>query len=425
MRHATLKRSAAPGTLGWCCVAAAALLPQTAFADAYGQVDAAARIDSNVYRLPGGVSPGDGGRSDRIYTLGASGTLTATPGDFVLSADADASYDKYERYDRLDNFNYDLTARAERAPGARIGLAAVVESRRDLSGFATVNLPIRNVQQYTSASATVSLPITPELSIVATPDFAANVNSSDIFKPNDYHRYGGSLGLGYTSPLGNSATLSLGYRETKGLSPRLLVFGGATLNQPIDLSDTSVELRLRYAFSAITSVQANLSYVWRRDYTVLNRDRSSPFGEVTLDYHPRETFKALLTVGRQQETQDQLFVDSVRSSYVRASAALRVVDRLDVDLSGSLYDRRFAYDPLLVLTNQESLGVLARREQLYRVEAGADYAVWSRISVGARVAYEGRSSAVDAARYDAVIGQLSISFGFGNRPQIVAPRRRF
>ncbi len=395
-------------TIWLLALASFASLPTVAWADASGSVGAGVRLDDNIFRQPAGLPVGSA-RSDQVYSAIAHGDATFTPDNFDVTLSGDASVSRYAKNSNLDNFSYQVSADVERQPDAVIGMTLTALSRRQLSSFADNATRTRNIQQYTNLGFRVTAPFAGDFRVVAQPLFASNINQAQIFKSSDYRRYGGAGGVGYFSPLGNSVSLTVTHEQTDGLSSRFVTINGAASDQRINLADTSIDASVIYLLSPLTTITAKASYLFRTDRTVLRHNLNGPIGELSVDYHPRESFRVTGTIGRRLETQDSLFVDSVRDIYAQAAARARVIDRVDVDVLASFNARTFVGDTSGLITS------VPRKDRLYRIEAGLAYLVLNHVSLGVRGAHEGRNSDLALADYSANTVEVTARYLFGQK----------
>lgn len=348
-------------------------------------------------------------RSDRIYSLDGTVRAQFKPGDIDGLLEVRAGQDWYERNSRLNNFNYQARLTASRASLDGIGLAVNGLSARRLSSFSDLRQPIRNLQFLNQADIEVTVPITPEIRLVVDPSYTENTNTADVLKLNDFRQYGVRGGLGWFTPLGNSIALTVTKRQTDGLRDRPVLTPVGVRNATTDLSDTSIDLKLVYAISPLTSVSAFVSYVDRDDKSVLDADYHGPAGSVTLDYHPRDTLGFTLTGGRRLEAQSLLFVDAVRTDFITLTTTARVYDRINLRLLADHYRRRFRYDPLL--TN----GLSTIEDRNYRLDAQLEYQIADRVRTTIGAAHEWRNSNFAFSNFSATSIQVGAIVGIGNK----------
>lgn len=368
------------------------------------------RHEDNLFRTNRRVSDVIGlPRSDNVYGVNGQLDVVFHPRDFNVSLGATAGQDWYDRNSQLDNFYYGAELNVQRAPGATIGFNLNARTDRRLSSFADLRSRIRNVQTLHRISNETTVPIAADLRLVLQPDYIESQNSNDIIKVNDFRQYGGGVGLGYYSPLGNSIAVTISRRWTDGLEDRpVLVPGVGPINSKIDLVDTALNLRVRYALSVLTSISTDLSYVDRKDQSILGRDYKGPAGSVTLDYRPRETLSLTATAGRRLDAQSYLFVDSIRTDFIDVNTRAIVADRTRVDIGGTYFRRRYNFDPTFSPT------LIDRRDNTLRLTAALGYRVFDRVDLGVSGAYERRRTNFPDENYSARVVQLSASVEFGD-----------
>lgn len=367
------------------------------------------RHEDNLFRLSKPVSRAlNLPRSDNAFSVTANGDVDFHPGDFDVTLSGTVGHEWYDRNSDLDNFFYRAEANVARAPGASVGFNLNARTDRRLSSFADVRSQQRNIQTLHRISNETTFPITPDIRLVLQPDYVESQNSSRQNKVNDFRQYGGGVGIGYYSPLGNSVALTVSRRYTDGLEDRPVLVGGGLVNSKINLVDTGINLRVRYAPSVITSISADLSYIDRKDRSVLGRDYKGPAGSVTIDYRPRESLSAALTVGRRLDAQSFLFVDSIRTDFIDVSGRAIVADRVRAEASASYYRRRYNFDPTFAPT------LIDRRDKTLRLTAGLGYRLFDHIDLGVSGAYERRRTNFVNEDYSAKSVQLTASYTFGS-----------
>ena len=390
--------------------AAFAIIATSSSAHAEVQVQAGGgyRYEDNLFRLPKGRSIlADGKRSDRIASVNGQIDADFHPDDYDGTLTAVIANDWYARNTRLNNFNYSLGLNVARRPGAKLDIVANAESDRRLSSFTDLTSAIRNIQALQRFSATVTYPISPDIRIVTVPEYQRSTNSSDRLNSNDYNRYGGGVGLGYYSPIGNSIAVTVSRRQTDGIRDRLVFVGGIVQNAKINIVDTSIDVRLNYRPSTFTTITATVSYVDRNDKSVLNNNYHGPAGNVAFIYEPRETLRAQVDVGRLLDTQSYLFVDSIRTDYVDGSVDAVVADNIQAGLRAAYQRRRFLYDPLSGQSN--------RIERIYRFTASVSWLVLERLNLSVSAFHEHRSANYQFGNYNANVVQGTATFVLGKR----------
>ncbi|WP_168377374.1 hypothetical protein [Sphingomonas sp. Leaf343] len=318
--------------------------------------------------------------------------------------------DLYERNSRLDNIRYTGRLNVTRESGGIVGFRLTGLATRSLTSFSDLRTPIRNIQNIYQADAEVTYPVTPDIRLVATPEFLQNKNSDALVSGNDFRRYGTGIGIGYYNAIGNSIALTLSRRQTDGLKARTLTAGdGSSRRADIDLADTSVDLRLRYSPSPITAVNGVISYLSRNDRSVIGSDYSGPSGYMRFDYRPRDTLTIMGEVGRRLELQSFLVVDAVRADYGNTEVRLGYSDHLFLILTGEIYHRRFRFDP--TFTGQ----VASRNDRNYLGAFAIEYSPRDRVMLRARYAHEFRKSDAAFGGFNSDTVQLSAIVRLGNK----------
>lgn len=397
------------------CLGLVAMAP-AAHAEVTGSVSTALRYDDNVFALPADDLPSGLVRSDTVVTGNAEMDAVFKPGGYALDLAAGASFEGYARNSAYNNFGYAVQLTATAPTDRPITIGGQIAARRALSNFASLGLPVRDVQTLVDLDPEVVVKVAGEFVVTASPVYTRSTNTAPLFSAYSYERYGARLGIGWHTPLGNRIDLTWSERETHGLGDRLIQLGDSVVNQPTNLLDRSVDLRLGYQITPITSINATASYVWRHDRTALAHTFSAPFGEVGMKFAPSERLLVTANLGWRLETVDSLFVDSVRTAYGNVTATMLLGERWR--LSGRLdYNRRKFEADQLALVNSYSLGQFDRADHFYRGEAALTYGISSRFAVAANFARETRNSTYHFANFRENIAQLALIYSFGAHPE--------
>lgn len=404
------------GAVASVAISVAVLAASSAHAEADLRLNGGYRHESNLYRQSKALTDLTGDRrADNVYSLGGTVTADASPGNFDTVLQLDAGHEWYDRNPNLNNFNYTAQVGVTRETGGIVGLRLDALSQRSLSSYADVRTRVRNVQDLQRVTGEFTLPITPEFRLVANPEYTQSQNSASFIKVNDFRQYGVGVGVGWFSPIGNSVAVTVSRRYTDGLNDRFVpISDTSTVTSRIDLVDTGVAVRLRYAPSILTMIEANVGIIRRDDRSILNNDYTGPSGEVVLRYEPRASLKFSLTTGRRLEAQSYVFVDSVRSDYAAAAVTAQVLDRLTLNGRVDVGNRLFRYDPLA-----QTILVQNRKERTFRLNGAADYRLFDRVMLGGRVGYDQRRSNIEFGDYKAMTIAATVSVAFGNRKSTV------
>ena len=367
---------------------------------------------NNLFRANRDTRNLDGTRrrgSDVVYSVDAGAVVDAHPGEFEISATANVGHDFYQRNSRLDNTNYSVGGAVARTQGnLQFNLQASIN--RFLSSFGDIQNQVGNRQTLKSVTGQLTYPITPEFRVVARPQYLENSNSSGFISGTDYRQYGGTLGLGYFTALGNSVSISAGRRQTDGLNDLLIRNGSGTINPTrIDTADTLITLNLIYNFSAFTQIQIDGNYVNRNDKSALANDYKGPAGTATFYYQPSSALQFSLRAGRRLETQSQIFVTSVRTDLVEGAVTYTPADRLLAVVRAQYSHRRLAYDPT------EFIQTATRLDNTTSFVGEVHYRVLNRVDLGAQVAHYFRTSNLAGRDFNAttVGGTIRLVFGPG------------
>ncbi|WP_353228994.1 hypothetical protein [Novosphingobium sp.] len=394
----------------------AVALPVVAHAEVTGAATAALRYDDNVFALPSDDLPAGLERSDTVYSGNAEIDATFHPPGYKVDLLAEVNYEAYGRNTAYNNAGYAFQLTAGPTSERLLTVSGSLTARRALSSFASLGLPVRNVQTLIDAAPELAVKVAGEFVVVVDPVYTRSSNTAGLFDAYNYERYGGAVGIGWHTPLGNRIDLTFGERHTKGLGNRFIDLGEGVVNQPTNLRDRSIELKLRYQITPITSINASASYVWRRDSTVLAHNFSAPFGQVGVKFAPSDHALISANVGWRLESVDQLFVDSVRTNYANVTATVQVGERWRLSSRFDYSHRKFEADSL-ALVNSYSLGLIDRADHFCRAEAAVTYGLSSHFAVVANYSHEFRNSSYHFANYRENIAQISLIYSFGAHPE--------
>lgn len=365
--------------------------------------------DSNIFRTSRDLSDTLGiKRDDTLATVHGEVNAVVKPGLTTITVNARAGHDWYSRNDDLSNFNYAVNLAMEKPDEGVFGYQLHAQAEQRLTPFGDLGLPVRNLQSVQHIFGQATLAITPSLRIVATPDVVRSTNDSASFRGNDFRQYGSGIGLGYFSPLGNSISLTVTKAWTKGLNDRLVPVGeGATVNSPIDLDDTSVDLRLEYSPSVLTKITGRLSYVDRTNKSVNGGNYSGPAGSLEFIYRPRDSLELTASAGRRLESQSYIYIESIRNDYASLAARLGIATGTRVGLTADYYNRRFSNDTAL------SGASMSLKDSTYRLGASLEQRVFQRLSLRVVGQHERRNADNELFSYtsNSVLLGAALSFG--------------
>jgi hypothetical protein len=397
------------------CLAVLAL-PAAARAEVAGAVTSALRYDDNVFALPTGDTVPGLTRKDEVSANTADIDATLNPIGYKIDLEGNVDYEAYFKNTAYNNVGYSVQATSNPATDLRFSIGGSLTARQSLSSFASLGEPVRNAQNLVNLEPYLSYQLGGEIALVAAPVYDRSSNSSSLFDAYNYQRYGGSVGLGWHTPLGNRIDLTVGERWTKGLGDRFIDIGIAVIDQPTDLRDRSIDLKVNYQLTPVTSINVTASYIWRHDYTVLAHNFAAPFGEAGIKIEPATGAKIVASVGWRLETLDELFIDSVRTYFADITGSVKLSGRLRLLGRFDYYRRRFEADSVAIVDGY-SLDVVDRVEHYYRGEVGLTYALTRRYALSANIAHESRSSTYYYSVFHENIAQLSLTYVFGTNTE--------
>ena len=392
------------------------VVPALAHAEITGSASTVLRLDDNIFALPADDQPAGLVRSDTVYSGNADIDARLNPAGYKIDLEAGIDYEAYARNTAYNNVGYAIQLSATPTLDRTLTVSGSLTARRALSNFASLGLPGRDVQTLFDAAPQLAVKLAGELVLVAAPVYTRSSNTAALFDAYNYERYGGSLGIGWHTPLGNRIDLTFGERHTGGLGNRFINLGNVVVNQPTNLRDRSIDLKLHYQITSITSVNAAASYVWRHDHTVLAHSFSAPFGQVGVKFEPSDHAVISAEIGWRLETVDQLFVDSVRTSYANVTGSVQLGQRWRLSSRFEYNHRKFEADQL-ALVNSYSLGAIDRADHSYHGEVAVTYGLSSHFAIVANYAHESRDSSYHFANFRENIGQITLIYAFGAHPE--------
>jgi len=296
--------------------------------------------------VPRGLALGDGQcQSDTVFGAGAGLDAQRLLGDWEAAAHGAIAKNWFDCNRYLDNISHRASVRITRGDPGPVRFDLQASTSRELTSFADVRAFSRNMQSYTEIRNVTSIAITPEFRIEAEPVFAASRNSGRDFSHLDYNRFGGALGIGYTSPLDNSLGLAVRYEEVHGHHPRASEAPSGSSDRRLTLRTEAVDARIAYNVSVFTQVSARLSYVNQKSFISPAGNVDGLIGEVAVDLKPSEKLSFSLRGGRRLQTQNALFVGTVVNDFAELSAKLRATENLNLMFRGEYGSRRFKIDP--------------------------------------------------------------------------------
>jgi hypothetical protein len=227
-------------------------------------VGTTAQTDSNLFRLPDGVSPADAGfdtdkRRDSVVAPFAEITGTASGATQLLSVRARASRDYFDRNQRYDASRYDGDAlwRGSFTRQFRGEASHALEQR--VTSFADFRNPERNVLDASTLRAALAFVPRPDTRLTASATDYRGRNSIDARRSSDYQI--GVYRVDLIRSTASSNEVALGASRTHGRYPNREIFG----NAPIDNSyeQDVVDLSLLWRPGEATSATFRIGYAER------------------------------------------------------------------------------------------------------------------------------------------------------------------
>ena len=223
--------------------------------------------DNNLYRLPVGfgdvntiVGPGSA-RWDTINTLSAGIDGFWSLGLQALSLTLSVENNRFVHNTRLDNIAYSGKLSWNWQSGPRWSGDVGTEYTRSLVNFADNRIFVRDLVSNSTYFADARYLVWPGWSVTGGIRHAQSSQSAAAARINDLRSTGGSAGAEYRSSAGN--TVGVTYAYTSATLPQGVFVNAAPFDR--NYKDDELSVRLNYALTAITSIQATGGYL-KRNY---------------------------------------------------------------------------------------------------------------------------------------------------------------
>lgn len=314
--------------------------------------------DSNILRLPDGVTPRQLGidtdeRDDTVLSPSIDIDASFIWGRQSLRANAVFRRDYFEQLDQFDSRTQSYGATYLWQLGNHWSGELAAGRDEQLTGFQDFLGPQRNVLTVRTERALANWRPRPDRRVALSFDHYDGENSTDLRRVNDFEVRAPRVELVAVTGAGNE--LSTSYRYTDGNYPNRIVTPTSTFDSSYTQSDADVGVR--YAPGGKTLIDARLGYGWRRYETLSDRDYSGPVGRLSITWIP--TGKTLLELS--------------------AIRDLNAVDELDnLFAVGTVYRAAVRYQ----MSAQWSLAAEYRRQRLdYQGDTSAFSSLRSRFDI--------------------------------------------
>jgi len=356
-------------------------VPEEGFVVNLGQ---SVRWEDNLFRLPDGESPPDGGsRSDRVSRSSAGLGFRHTYGLQRIAAGVEVAHRSYAEHDELDATTRSASGRWDWAAGKQWTGTATLLQRQAPRSFDDTDQRIRSINTLRRGGVDANYWWHPDWSLLAGAERTRSRFSDDRSAASEYDETAFEAGVGFRPKSGNR--LSLVARRAHGDYPN------RTPSATIDSGYEQRDLRLRgeWALTGISKLSGYLGYTSREYEHVNSLDFDGPTGRVAFDWVPTGKlsfqFVARREIGSEYEVIDNYVVTrglGVEGRWaatdkigVRARAEQLWRDRGNVGVTAldddrtRLYGLSVDYAPLRTLTISAS----AQRAQRSAAGRASDY----------------------------------------------------
>jgi len=301
-----------------------------------------AQTDSNLLRLPDGVSPRVAGldhdqRGDELLVPFAllDGAIIWSRQKLLLHAGARRMY--YHTYGNFDAHitDYRGTWRWESAEGWDGELVGGREQQ--VTSFEDFVGTQRNVLAITSLNGRVNWRPRSDRRVSLLYDDFRGANSQDARRPNDYRVRSERLELAATSAHGNE--IALGVRYTNGDYPNRIILALA----PVDNSyhQTTVDLAFTYNPGGRTRLDARGGYAWRRHDEVPERNFNARVGHFLASWEATSKLVLDAEAGRDVDAVDDF--DRIFAVTTTSRAGLKFQASSKIALAAGWQRRKIDY----------------------------------------------------------------------------------
>ncbi len=363
--------------------------------------------DANVFRVPKSIGDpqlarGIGGRSDQISTTSVGLGFNKAYAQQQLQFDVNETATRYRKFSFLNRnaLNYSGAWRWHVTP--RISGVLSMDRAESIVEFEDSQIFQRNITVTTNRNFSVDGWLFGGWHVFAGASETERENSL-VFQavPSDLQT-NMEFGLRYEAGSGSSITATR--RTRKGTNT------GQEID-PVNFIDNEfsvheIELGVRWAASARTSVNGRLSSTERRHAHVPQRDFSGIGGELGLAWLPTGKLSVNVSAARAVVP----FIQGIASSYrvddtLSVSPAWRVSDRVTINASASqrVFDFRGPVVP--------GIGP-SRRDTSRSMRLAANWTLYPKVTLSASVQRDLRTSTDVALTFDDTVTSLSASLAY-------------
>ncbi len=239
------------------------------------------RWDDNVFRLPDGERPPDGGsKSDRISRSALGLTFEHIYSLQRLVASFDVVRRSYDEHDELDSTTRSGLARWDWATGKQWTGTAALLQREAPRSFDDVDRRVLSINTLQRAVFNADYWLHPDWSVLAGVESTRSRYSDDRSASSEYDETAFEAGVGFRPKSGSR--LSLVLRQADGEYPNRT----ATATRDPEYTQRDLRLRGDWVLSGISKLSGYIGYTDREYSTISSLDFSGPSGRVVFDWQP-------------------------------------------------------------------------------------------------------------------------------------------
>jgi len=230
---------------------------------------------------------------------------------------------------------------------------------------------------------------------------ARTTHSAEDRRLNDFESEAATLTLAYITPSENR--LALEYRYTAAKFPREALATSLTSPQ---YDESIARLRLHYAFSRKTSLEASAGYLRRDSESLRSIEFSGTIGRVSLEWQPREQFGLSISAWHELRAYVDAESDYFLSDGFAAGPIWKPLRKLSVRLLYSYEDQDYVGNPALASSDAE------RRDRVRSARAIVSYHPVRNLLLNLSWVRESRSSNRELQGFEAELAGAEVRLLF-------------
>lgn len=239
------------------------------------------RWDDNVFRVPDGERPADGGsKSDRVSRSAVGLSFDHMYSLQRLVASLDVVRRSYDEHDELDSTTKSGLLRWDWATGKQWSGTAQLLQREAPRSFDDVDRRVRSINTLQRAVFNADYWLHPDWSVVGGVERTRSRFSDDRSAASEYDETALEAGVGFRPKSGNR--LSLVLRHADGEYPSR----AATATRDPEYTQRDLRLRGDWVLTGISKLSGYVGYTDREYSTISSLDFSGPSGRIAFDWQP-------------------------------------------------------------------------------------------------------------------------------------------